>query len=133
MSKKLILKSGMTQYKNQHYDASHGEIDMRKWLYRQLKDFHLNPSDDCCEIFIEESKPIEIVDTFSNLTSGNTVTITEDIATNTIPMVFRNGRYQALTNDYTILGKVFTFLKDFGTSNGASGSEEISIIYKYNE
>lgn len=75
--------------------------------------------------------PIEQVDTFTNLTSGNTVTLTQTPISSNIPTVFRNGRYQVLTTDYSITGTLITFVVSFGVSGGAQGSEEVSIIYKY--
>lgn len=68
--KRLILKSGTTQYKNQLYEASHGEVDMKRWLYSQLKAFHLDPSDDCCETYVP---PIGTVDTDTRLTNPHVV------------------------------------------------------------
>ena len=67
--KKLILKSGVGQHKNQHYEATHGEVDMRRWLYSQLKAFHLDPSDDCCETYV----PPVGVDTDTRLTNPHVV------------------------------------------------------------
>lgn len=68
--KKLILKSGVGQHKNQHYEATHGEVDMRRWLYNQLIAFHLNPSDDCCETYVP---PVGVADTDTRLTNPHVV------------------------------------------------------------
>lgn len=125
--KKLMFKPGVSQYKNPRDNASQGEVDMRRWLYNQLKNFHLNPVDDCCEIY-ENPILTEVVDVFSNLSSGNTITLTHIPHSTNIPLVFRNGR---LIHEYTINGDSITLAKAFGHSSGATGTEEVSIVYKY--
>jgi len=73
----------------------------------------------------------EIVNVFPNLNSGSTVTITNTPAVNTIPLVFRNGRFQVEGTDYTRSGVTISFTIPFGISGGAVGPEEVAVHYKY--
>jgi hypothetical protein len=72
-------------------------------------------------------------DTFANLVSGTTVTLTQTPAPGTYAYleVFRNGMLQVITSDYTIAGTVVTFINPFGVSGGASGSEVVEAVYYY--
>lgn len=63
---------------------------------------------------------------FTNLTTGNTVTLTDTPFSLTDLNVYRNGD---LVLDYSITGKVITFTTSFGVSTGAVGFEEIIVTY----
>lgn len=129
--KKTIVKQGFFNIIEED-KISKTALNLDNWLYTELKRLGLLPNDPCC-IGDEPVVISEKVDTFTNLTSGNTVTLTETPINTNIPMIFRNGRYQVLTTDYTIVGTLITFIKDFGVSSGASGFEEVSVVYKYQE
>lgn len=74
---------------------------------------------------------VEYVDVFPNLISGTVVTLTNMPAINTIPLVFRNGRFQREGVEYTRAGLIITFTTSFGISGGAVGPEEVAVHYKF--
>ena len=129
--KKTIVKKGFFSLIDES-SINKTDLNLNALIYTELKRLGLLPNDPCC-IGDEPVVISEKVDTFTNLTSGNTVTLTETPISTNIPMIFRNGRYQVLTTDYTIVGTLITFIKDFGVSSGASGFEEVSVVYKYQE
>ncbi len=51
MLDKIIIKPGLFHKKDVEYISSKNEFDLTQWLYNQLKEFHLEPVNDCCEIY----------------------------------------------------------------------------------
>jgi len=72
----------------------------------------------------------EQLDNFTGLTSGSTVTATQTPIAATM-RVYRNGRRQQLTADYTLSGTTVTFVTAFGVSTGAQGAETVELDYRY--
>lgn len=70
-------------------------------------------------------------DLFSNLTTGNTVTVSQTPLT--VVGVYRNGLYQVggAGNDYTFASNVLTFALPFGPSGGGAGVDQIEVVYSY--
>ena len=64
--------------------------------------------------------------TFSNLLSGTTLTLTYKPFDINAMSIYRNGDYYL---DYTISNKILTFSYAFGNSVGASGGEEITVEF----
>ena len=72
----------------------------------------------------------EANENFDTLTSGTTVIAANNPIASTL-RVYRNGRRQQLTNDYTLAGNVVTFGVAFGVSAGAQGGETVELDYRY--
>ena len=63
---------------------------------------------------------------YQSLTFGSVITL-QYTPSNTIDLlVYRNGD---LINDYFLVNNVLTFITPFGSSTGATGFEEITILY----
>lgn len=87
-------------------------------------------------IVIEETEEEEemaactqIEEEFTNLQSGNTVTITATPCDGYPIDVYRNGLHQDNNDEYSMTGTVVTFVTDFQISSG--GSEGESVLVKY--
>jgi hypothetical protein len=70
--------------------------------------------------------------TFLNLSSGSTVTLSSTPSAGTILTVMRNGleQLEGVGNDFTISGAVVTFATGFGASPGGQGSENVIVYYR---
>ncbi len=77
------------------------------------------------------SSTTEKVDSYTSLNSGTVVTLTSTPAAGTLPLVFRNGRFQLSGPDYTIAGTTITFSTAFGVSGGVVGPEQVAVHYKF--
>jgi len=57
MPKKVLIKNGLYQFKPMTYSTKEEELDLRHWLYNQLKEFSVPVYDVCCG---DESPPTDI-------------------------------------------------------------------------
>lgn len=76
---------------------------------------------------------VEFEEEWEDLTSGQTITLTYQVCTDTKPKVYRNGVRQDYFDEYTITGKVITFVVPFAISTGSGSSGEgVYVEYKTN-
>jgi hypothetical protein len=61
--KHLILKSGIFKYLNDGNKVTDNEVDLRTWLYRELKRFGFSPNDPCCDEDDTPTSTVENTDT----------------------------------------------------------------------
>lgn len=71
----------------------------------------------------------QVEEEFTNLQSGNTVTISETPCSGYPIDVYRNGLHQDSIDEYTMVDTVITFVTDFQISSG--GSEGESVLVKF--